>query len=669
MMCSKTMPREYRIRFLPIDRTIPAEDGENLLEIAMKAGVHINASCGGRGVCGKCRVRIIDGDLESPVHPSLSESDYAMGFRLACCSFIKGEAVVEIPLESQVDRSILRRSAVMSDIDAGAIDEELLHEYGFEPLVGRRNVELPRPDIHDNVSDAARLLRELAPRIGSDEPLLPLGVMRELGGPLRETDWNITVNVALNGQTPEVTYIAKGDRESAHYAVAVDVGTTTVAAQLIICSKGNTPSGERSQRATGMILASSSDYNGQISYGEDVISRIMYTRKPKGLRKLQDVVVSTINRLIEEIVEEADIDPADISHIVVAGNTTMTHLLYGMDPKYIMLAPYTPLATAFAPVAPGEIGLKPGGHARLYAIPGVASYVGGDIVSGVTMSGMTQKDGVSLFMDIGTNGEIVLGNAQWLLCASCSAGPAFEGGGIQFGMRAAPGAIEKVRVNPVTLEPMILTIGRMKPLGICGSGLIDVVAELFLAGIIDRNGRFSTQRATDRVREGGSGREYVLCFAEETRIERDIVITEIDLDNVMRTKAAVYAGCRVLLENGGLAFGDLGMVIIAGGFGHSIDVEKAIAIGLLPELPVERFRFIGNASLSGARIAAVSRGFFEKAGKVARSMTNIELSSNTQFMDEFMAAMFLPHTDEKAFPETMKALENGSGFQVPGSGL
>lgn len=650
------MPPEYRIRFLPIDRIIPAERGENLLEIAMKAGVHINASCGGRGVCGKCRVRIAEGPLESSAHPSLTESDYAAGFRLACASSVAGDAVVEIPLESQVDRSVLRKSTIMSDVDAGAIDEALLCEYGLEPLVKRLNLTLPRPDMQDSVSDAARMVRELAPRVGCEELALSLGVMRNLGTRLRDADWNVTVDVTMSGQR-EVTYIAKGDREKFHYAVAVDIGTTTIAAQLLACDRG-----ERDRK----IVASSSDYNGQISFGEDVISRIMYTRKRGGLKKLQGVVVSTVNLLIGELLEDGHIDPADISHIVVAGNTTMMHLFYGIEAKHIMLAPYTPLSTAFAPVACGEVGLAAGANTRLFAIPGVSSYVGGDIVSGVALSGMTEGDGVSLFMDIGTNGEIVLGNGQWLLCASCSAGPAFEGGGIQFGMRAAPGAIEKVRVNPITLEPMILTIGRMKPLGICGSGLIDIVAELFLAGAIDRNGKFSLETTTERVREGVNGREYVLCFAAETNIERDIVITEIDLDNIMRTKAAVYAGCKVLLGHGGLAFGDLGVVIIAGGFGHSIDVEKAIAIGLLPELPAERFRFIGNASLGGARVAALSRGFFEKAGEVARSMTNLELSDSVQFMDEFMAAMFLPHTDDRAFPEVMRVLKDGSGSQVPG---
>ncbi len=332
------------------------------------------------------------------------------------------------------------------------------------------------------------------------------------------------------------------------------------------------------------------------------------------------------------------------------------HLLYRIDPRHIMLAPYTPAATSFPPWDARELGFMAGLDAGVYSIPGVSSYVGGDIVSGVALSGMTQGNEISLFMDIGTNGEIVLGNDEWLLCASCSAGPAFEGGGIEFGMRAAPGAIEKVHVNPATLEPMVLTIGHESPLGICGSGLIDLVAELLMAGAIDRNGKFSLHKQGGRVREGRSGMEYVLCFASETGIERDIVLTEIDLDNIMRTKAAVYAGCTVLLQNGGIAFTDLGSVIIAGGFGHSIDVEKAMIIGLLPELPAGKFRFLGNASLGGARIAALSRNFFAKTADIARSMTNIELSDNAQFMHEFMAAMFLPHTDEKMFPETVKMI-------------
>ena len=640
------MPPEYRIKFLPIDRTYPAGKGDNLLEVAMQAGVHINASCGGRGVCGKCRVRIAGGQVGSSPDHLLSGHDRDLGFRLACSSFVTEDAIVEIPLESQIDRSVLSRSAIMSDAASSALAEAVLCRYGTEALVARYYCELPRPDINDNIPDAGRCARAILAKACGKDPVFPMGIVRGLSKTLRDADWNVTADVASDSS--EVLRISPGNRENAHYAVAVDIGTTTVSAELIDC---------HARAAVPSAVASSTDYNAQISYGEDVISRIMYCRKRRGLTKLHNEVMSTINRLVSDIVTDAKIDIRDITHIVIAGNTTMMHLFYHVEPAYIMLAPYTPAATVFPPSGTGDLGFAPGLDARVYSIPGVSSYVGGDIVSGVALSGMTEETGVSLFMDIGTNGEIVLGNDEWQLCASCSAGPAFEGGGIESGMRAAPGAIEKVHVNPVTLEPMILTVGRARPIGICGSGLIDLVADLFMAKAIDRNGKFSLEKGSARLRQGHSGMEYVLCFASETGIERDIVLTEIDLDNIMRTKAAVYAGCRVLLKNGGVEFTDLDSVIIAGGFGHSIDIEKAITIGLLPELPIERFRFMGNASQGGARMASVSRGFLGKTAEIARSMTNIELSESTQFMNEFMAAMFLPHTDDRAFPEVIQALE------------
>jgi len=257
---------------------------------------------------------------------------------------------------------------------------------------------------------------------------------------------------------------------------------------------------------------------------------------------------------------------------------------------------------------------------------------------------------VTLFIDIGTNGEIVVGNKDWMTCASCSAGPAFEGGGIKFGMRAGRGAIEQVGINPSTYEPMVLTIGRAKPAGICGSGLIGLAAELFAVGLIDQNGRFVRDLATERVREGESGWEYVISFSAETAIGRDITLTEVDLDNLMRAKAALYAGCKVLLESVGLSFKDLDRVIIAGGFGHYLDIEKAITIGLLPDLPEEKFTFVGNGSLLGARLLSFSRDLLMEAERIARTMTNIELSTSITFMDEFIAAMFIPHTDMEAFP-------------------
>jgi uncharacterized 2Fe-2S/4Fe-4S cluster protein (DUF4445 family) len=341
---------------------------------------------------------------------------------------------------------------------------------------------------------------------------------------------------------------------------------------------------------------------------------------------------------------------------VVAGNTPMTHLLLGLDPKYIREAPYVPTANLVPPVRAVHLGINIGDHVHLYIFPLVASYVGGDIVAGILGSGVFQRETLALYLDIGTNGEIVLGNKDWLASVSCSAGPAFEGAGIKFGMRATRGAIEEVSINPHTCEPMILTIGRARPLGICGSGLIDTVAELLAAGMIDQNGKFRRDLATDRVRKGPDGYEYVLVRKEETIIREDIVLTEIDIENLIRTKAAIYAGCKVLLESVGLGFGDVQQVIIAGGFGRHLDLEKAIFIGLLPEMSIEKFIFVGNGSLLGARLLSFSKDLLKEAERIALMMTNLELSNHPTFMNEFIAAMFLPHTDASAFPRVMETL-------------
>jgi uncharacterized 2Fe-2S/4Fe-4S cluster protein (DUF4445 family) len=368
------------------------------------------------------------------------------------------------------------------------------------------------------------------------------------------------------------------------------------------------------------------------------------------------VVVSTINKIIQELLQMSKIDRSLISHLVIAGNTTMTQLLLGLDPKYIREDPYVPTANFIPPVRAVHLGINIGDHVHVYIFPMVASYVGGDIVAGILGSGVFQRETLTLYMDIGTNGEIVLGNKDWLASVSCSAGPAFEGAGIKFGMRATRGAIEEVSINHRTYEPMILTIGRSKPIGICGSGLIDSVAEFLETGMIDQNGKFRRDLSTDRVRIGPDGYEYVLARKEETLIHEDIVLTEIDIENLIRTKAAIYAGCKVLLSSVGLSFKDLEQFIIAGGFGRHLDLEKAIFIGLLPEIDIEKFLFVGNGSLLGARLLSFSKNLLREAERIALMMTNLELSNHPTFMNEFVAAMFLPHTDSSAFPQAMERI-------------
>jgi uncharacterized 2Fe-2S/4Fe-4S cluster protein (DUF4445 family) len=671
----------YTIKFLPDDRVTTAHEGDNLLEVAMRSDVYINASCGGNGTCGKCRVKIIQGETGAPMHPKVSRKDHDSGVRLACMTTIHGAAVVEIPPESQVDRSALRRKTGTSRVLSSFSGTDLIKGWEVDPAVSKRYIELRRPSVDDNVSDLRRLEREFQAKYGRTDIAIDFPVLKALSRTFRDSGWKVTVTVIETDRGVEIVKVEPGNTEDRNYSIVFDIGTTTICAQILDLAHCSVVK-VIEHRDNGLdlcTLAESSDYNSQIRYGEDVISRIMYAQKDSGLEELQKAVVRTMNGLIKELLNMSNIDAEDITHIVCAGNTTMTHLLLGISPRYIMLAPYTPVLTAgvsgFAvsgdpayqaasgivipPVRSKEIGITLNENGRLFAFPCVSSYVGGDIVAGVIGSGMFQNENVSLYMDIGTNGEIVLGNKDWLMCASCSAGPAFEGGGIKFGMRAGKGAIEQMKVHPVTYEPMVLTIGRTKPAGICGSGLIDIVAGLIETGLIDQNGKFRRDRGTARVRQGEDGHEYVICYASESLIGRDIVITEVDIDNLVRTKAAVYAGCKVLLDSAGLSYGELEKVIIAGGFGHYIDVERAQVIGLLPELPLERFIFVGNGSLLGSRLFSFSKGFLNEAERVARNMTNIELSNSTPFMDEFVAAMFLPHTDQDLFPGVMERLRNG----------
>ena len=653
----------YKIKFLPRDRTYPAESGETLLETAMKSGVHINASCGGNGACGKCRVKVLEGEVHSSIHPKISQWEYDSGIRLACMTTPTGDATIEVPLESQVDRFALKRKDKAPLILSASDLADLVTGWEVDPAVFKRYVELQAPTVGDNISDLGRLTRELRQKYDFEGISVDFKVLTRLSRVLREANWKVTITMVLTRKGHKLINVEPGNTQDRNYSIVIDIGTTTVCGQLLDlanCSvfKLNKPVSDSRDLCT---LAESSDYNAQISYGEDVISRIMYAQKKGGLKKLQEVIVNTINAIINELLEASGVSVEHVSHLVFAGNTTMTHLVLGLDPKYIMLAPYTPTATFIPPVRATNLGVNVHDHVHVYIFPCVASYVGGDIVAGVLGSGIFQRDKTTLFMDIGTNGEIVLGNRDWLMCTSCSAGPAFEGGGIKFGTRAGKGAIEQVRINPSTYEPMILTIGRAKPMGICGSGLIDLVSELIEVGLVDQNGKFKRDTGSERVREGDSGYEYLICRAPDTQINRDIVITEVDIDNLTRAKAAIYAGCKVLLDNAGLTFRDLDMVIIAGGFGHYIDLEKAQIIGLLPELEQEKFLFVGNGSLLGARFLSFCQGFLSETERIARTMTNIELSNNNAFMDEFIAAMFLPHTDQGAFPGVLERLKNRNG--------
>ncbi|MBW2181481.1 MAG: DUF4445 domain-containing protein [Deltaproteobacteria bacterium] len=639
----------FKVKFLPHEREITVEDGENLIHAAMDAGVHINASCGGEGVCGKCRVLIEEGDVAEGISEKLSKEDIKKGYRLACKSLVKSDLVVRIPVESAIDASVLnlqstpRRTAHIEQMDLGDLKEKGL----FTPPVEKKYLELPEPTAQDNLPDVSRLVNYL--KLSHDEHRMYVtpSVIQKIPDIIREKDFKITATLARpvhEGGRTRIINVQAGDTTDRNFAIAMDIGTTTIYGQILDLKSGE-------------VLAENGDFNGQISFGEDVISRIVYAEKAGGLKKLQEVVIKTINTVIDSIIKQAGIDSDEISTITLAGNTTMTQLMLSVNPKYIRRSPYVPASTIYPPIRAFDLGMNLKEHVTALIYPQVSSYVGGDIVAGVMGSGMYRTEELTLYMDIGTNAEIVIGNKDWLACAACSAGPAFEGGGIKLGMRAAKGAIEDFSLDPVTLEPMLVTIGKVRPKGICGSGLITMVATMFEMGVIDNRGKFNRDLDTERIREVDGIYEYVIAWKDETQIDREVVITEIDIENLIRAKGAVYSGCMTLLSEVGMSIQDVERIILAGGFGSYVDLEKAMIIGLLPEIDADKVTFVGNGSLMGAKMSSLTNRIRRDVVEVTKKMTNFELSETPSYMDNYMAALFLPHTDIDMFPNLKARLD------------
>jgi len=640
---------QYDVTFLPYNRKITVNSGETLIRAAMEAGVHVNASCGGEGVCGKCRVLIESGTVTGGESERLSAADLENGYRLACQATVASDLTVRIPVESAVDTSALstqvtpRQTARIQQMDFEALKEEGL----FVPPVEKIYLELPQPDDQDHLPDVTRLVSFLDLQHDEHRLEVDLRVIRSIPDVMRQADFKVTATLARPvreiGKT-RIINIQAGDTTDRNYAIAMDIGTTTVYGQLL-------------DLKTGDILAEHGDFNGQISYGEDVITRIVFAEKAGGLEKLNAVVIATMNKVIGRIVKKAKIDAGDISTITIAANTTMTQLFLAVNPRYIRRAPYVPTATLYPPIRANDLGLELGDQVTALVYPQISSYVGGDIVAGVMGAGLYRAEALTLYLDIGTNAEIVIGNQDWMACAACSAGPAFEGGGIEFGMRAAKGAIEDFSIDPATLEPMNITVGNVRPRGICGSGLIIIVAVLFEHGVINSQGKFARDLDTDRIRERNGIYEYVLAWQKDTQIERDVVLTEIDIENLIRAKGAIYSGCMTLLEEVGMGVADIEHIILAGGFGSYVDLEKAMTIGLLPEIDPDKITFIGNGSLMGAKMSSLTNRIRRDVAAVTRMMTSFELSETPSYMDNYIAALFLPHTDMNLFPGVKQRMD------------
>lgn len=623
------------VTFLPENISVEVEQGTSIKQAAASIGIELKSTCGEEGTCGRCAVKVQGGKVIN-LGGNLSSRLRKTGHVLACRTLVDGDVVVEIPKESRLDE---HQVLVEQSPEKGILAEkelDLLSGYEFDPICRTVYLELSPPTITENASDWTRLSAELRKHLHCQDIQIPLPILRTMAETLRGADWKVSVSVVRFRGSAHVVSIQPGDTTADSYGLAVDIGTTTVVAYLVNLS-------------TGQVVGKAGTYNKQARYGDDVISRIIYANEPNGLERLHDAVVGTINELIDKLCSEHQVNKANIHVVVTAGNTTMAHLFLALPPKYIRLDPYIPTAADLPPATAKELGLAINPEAWVFSFPAVASYVGGDIVSGILCTRVSRSDQMTLFIDIGTNGEMVLGNRDFMMACACSAGPAFEGGGITFGMRAMKGAIERIDIDPTSYEVSVQTIGNGKPIGICGSGLIDCIAKLRDVGIIDRTGKFQ-QVPSERFRMNDETPEFVLVWARDSGIDKDIVITEADVKNLIRSKGAVYAGIRSLLQMVAMDLEAIDRILIAGGFGNYLNLADAIKIGLLPDIPLEKYEFVGNTSVKGAQLCLLSQQAFEDALEIGRKMTYIELSVGTTFMDEFVSALFLPHTDLSLFP-------------------
>jgi uncharacterized 2Fe-2S/4Fe-4S cluster protein (DUF4445 family) len=643
---------EHKVTFDVAKQPVRVPTGTLLSEAARLAGVDIGQPCGGQGRCGRCAVQITHGDVRRRSSLRLSSEDVTQGFALACQSVIEGDIFVVVPPQEKIERRLTT--------DRTAIEVSVPTDYDpfYAQTVRRISLRLSPPRMDDQTDDWSRLKTALRQKVGIEDISISLNLLQKLGTILRENDWQITIitdaHIELDGHRTDERLLAlipdMVPYDDPIYGIAIDIGTTTVTVWLV-------------DLISGKVEAQASEYNGQISRGEDVISRIIYSSKNGGREELQNRVLETINQLVTQACNRAKAKPLDIVKATVAGNSTMTHLFLGIPASSIRLSPFITAVNQPPIITAGSIGLAINPDATVDCLPGVASYVGADISSGVLAGRMDETEKLTLFLDVGTNGETVLGSREWLVTCACSAGPAFEGAGVIDGMRATKGAIEECWISgessPHPFEPTYRVIGNGKPRGICGSGLISLLAEMFLTGVVDKGGMINLSLAgtNPRIREGEHGVEYVVAWGSETENRKDIAINNVDIDNLKRAKAAIYAGFTVLAQSVGVPLEMVEQILIGGSFGKYINVEKAVQIGLLPDMPWDRFKFLGNTSVQGAYLALLDWRNRDRIRDIASQMTYIELSADNTFYDAFTSAMFLPHTNLASFPSVAAAIE------------
>ena len=624
--------------------------GENLLEVARKTNVAIDAPCSGNGSCGKCRVKVVSGELQSEKTRHISDEEYADGWRLSCVSTVKDDVEVMVPDIASAYRSRMKVADLSSPEEIKIFEQAKsdMLEAGieFHNCFCVQTVHMDAPTLDDTMPDNERLARAVCEVGGYESAHLTFDVLLKLPDVLRENGFK--VKCVVNEEAGEaVIYDVVGAEESCGaYGIAIDIGTTTVSALI-------------ADMMTGEIVAKASSGNGQIRFGADVINRIIESQKPGGRKKLQKAVIDeTINPLIGQMCAKTKISRSQICRMCVASNTTMNHLLVGMNADPIRMEPYIPAFFATDSVEARDLKININPRAKIVIAPNIGSYVGGDITAGTLASAIWSKPEFSLFIDLGTNGELVFGNSDFLMSCACSAGPAFEGGDISCGMRATDGAIEACTIDPVTMEPTFTVIGDegQKPVGLCGSGIIDVIAELFRCRIINPKGIFV--REGKRIRHDAYGMgSYVLAFREDAGSVKDVEITEVDIDNFIRAKGAIFSAINTMLNSVDFDISMIDRVYVAGGIGSGINMKNAVNIGMFPDIPLEMFTYIGNSSLSGAYAVLLSDEAQEKVHEVGANMTYLELSTTPGYMDEFVASCFIPHTDAGLFPSVVQADE------------
>ena len=625
---------------------IECNAGDNLLELARRANVAIDAPCSGNGSCGKCRVKLVEGQLESIKSRHITDEEYEAGWRLSCNSKVLGDCTVFVPDIASAYQSRMK-TADLSSPEELAIFKQVRHNLEVESAIPMRNrfaavqLELTPPSEEDTMPDNERLTWAIQQATQAVEVEIPYIVMTKLAYTLREQNFRVCVKGQLIDDAVFRCMDITAYDDTAIVGCAIDIGTTTVTMVLTDLSSGE-------------LLAKGSSGNGQIRYGADVINRIIEQSREGGKKKLQDAIIKeTLTPIIANLCRSAGISSRSILRLTVGANTTMNHLFVGVDANPIRMDPYIPSFFSWDGLLAGDLKLPANPLAPVVIAPNIGSYVGGDITAGTLATCIWDKDEMSLFIDLGTNGELMFGNRDFLMSCACSAGPAFEGGDISCGMRATDGAVEACTIDKVTMEPTLTIVGAadQKCVGICGSGIIDIISELFRCGIINAKGLFVREGQRVQRDAHGMGR-YVLATAAESDTGREVSINEVDIDNFIRAKGAIFSAIDTLLQSVDMTVDMIDHVYVAGGIGSGINMKNAVNIGMLPDVELEKYSYIGNSSLTSAYAMAVSDVAIKKCAEIAANMTYLELSTYPGYMDSFVAACFLPHTDASLFPSS-----------------